>query len=209
MSSFSKKLYILRRFGNSLFTYNCASCGKAVRGRCLCADCSEKLVPIKNSCKNISFAYVYEGPARDALLRYKFHKDYEFCADTLCDWLLEGFSSFSGEKIDAVVPVPSYKRKTTRLTELVKNFSAMAGLSFRPELLRKIRDTKKQHDVSYEERFTNLSGAFEANPKVSGKTVLLVDDIHTTGNTVSECSKALFSKGAEKVLVLTVFKTET
>lgn len=205
--NFSKKVYILKRFGNSLFTYNCASCGKALRGKCLCKECSKKLEPAETAEKDFSCAYYYDGPARDAILRYKFGSDYEFCIDTLCDWLMEGYSKLSKEKIDAVIPVPSYKKKHTRLCELARKFALMAELPFDAKLLKKIRRTKKQHDVTYEERFTNLIGAFEADPSAAGKTLLLVDDIFTTGNTASECSKALLEKGAKKVLVLTVLRT--
>ncbi|MBQ7875511.1 MAG: ComF family protein [Oscillospiraceae bacterium] len=208
MGSLSKKLYLLRRFGNSLFTYNCASCGKAVRGKCLCAECSKKLLPAKVQGEAFSSAYCYDGPAKEVMLCYKFGDNYEFCRDTLCDWLLEGMAKLSADDIDAVVPVPSYKRKTTRLSELTKGFALLAELPCEPKLLRKIRETRKQHNIPYEERFSNLSGAFEADPSVRGKTVLLIDDIYTTGSTVSECSKALLEKGAEKVLVLTVLKTE-
>lgn len=207
LSFLSEKLYLLKRFGSSLFTYNCVCCEKAVRGKCLCESCAEKLLSSGCREENFSFAYYYEGPAREVLLRYKFGGDYEFCLDALCDWLSEGFSAFSKRKIDAVVPVPSYNRKNTRLSELVEKFALMEGLPFKPELLKKTRSTKKQHDIPYEERLVNLAGAFEADSSVSGKVILLVDDIRTTGSTVSECSKAFLEKGAKEVLVLTVFST--
>lgn len=206
MASLSKKLYLLKRMGNSFFTYNCASCKKAVRGKCLCDECERRLVPAENSGGDMAFGYYYESTARDAVLRYKFSGDYEFCLDTICGWLSEGFAKLPEEKIDFVIPVPSYKRKTTRLSELVKKFAVMEGLVFKPEYLRKIRATKKQHELSYDERLTNLAGAFEAEDAVAGKTILLVDDIYTTGATVSECKKALFAKGAGKVIVLTALK---
>lgn len=154
-----------------------------------------------------AFGYVYESAARDTLLKYKFSGDYEYCLDTLCEWLSEGFEKLPKEKIDFVVPVPSYKRKITRLSQLVKKFSAVEGLSFEQKHLRKIRETKRQHDISYEERLVNLKDAFAAEPSVFGKTVLLVDDIYTTGTTAKECKNALLEKGAKKVLVLTALKT--
>ena len=45
MISLSKTIYKIKRFGNSLFTYSCVSCGKAARGTCVCEKCSEKLSP--------------------------------------------------------------------------------------------------------------------------------------------------------------------
>ncbi len=208
MISLSKAFYKIKRFGNSLFTYNCVSCGKSVRGHCLCEECFEKIDPTGNYYNGFACSFYYEGPAKETVLRYKFGSDYEFCYDTLCDWLLLGFEKFGNEHFDAVVPVPSYKRKHTRLSELTEKFSLLADIPFRPDFLKKIRKTEKQRKLSASERRVNLIGAFEAADSVFGKTVLIVDDILTTGSTAAECANALYDKGAEKVFVLTVLKTK-
>ena len=83
----------------------------------------------------------------------------------------------------------------------------MADIPFHPEYLRKIRRTEKQHKLSASERRVNLIGAFEAESSVSGKKILLVDDIFTTGSTAAECANALYDKDAEKICVITLFKT--
>ncbi len=207
MSSLSKKLYLIKRFGNSLFTYNCANCGKAVLGKCLCEKCSEELVPSGNYYNGFACAYYYKGPAREAVLCYKFKPNYAFCLDTLCDWLLNAYEKLGEKNFDAVIPVPAFGRKETRLSELCKKFALMAELPFSPELLRKIRKTAKQRELSAAERRLNIDGAFKAEDSVFGKTILLVDDIFTTGSTVSECANALYDKGAEKVFIITILKT--
>lgn len=168
----------------------------------------EKIVPGENFRNGFSFAYYYEGPAKSALLQYKFEEDYEFCFDTLCDWLMEGFEKFEEKNFDAVVPVPDFSIKRTRLSRLTEKFSLLADIPFRPELLLKIRETEKQHILSAVERQTNLIGAFRGDSSASGKRILLVDDIYTTGNTARECANALYDAGAEEVLVLTVLKTK-
>ena len=205
--SFSKNLYKLKRLGNSLFTYNCVYCNKAVRGKCICEKCAKELLPLGNYHNDFAAAYYYEGPARIAILHYKFDKDYEFCFDTLCDWLVESYKKFDGAHFDAVVPVPDFETKNTRLSVLTKKFSMLTDLDFRPELLSKIRQTEKQHHLSADERRINLLNAFEASDEVLGKTILLVDDIYTTGTTANECSNALYDKGAKRVCVLTLAKT--
>lgn len=207
LSYILKNLYKIKRFGNSLFTYNCISCGKNVRGNCLCKECSEKLVPSGNYFNGFQHAFYYEGPAKEVVLCYKFGKNYEFCYDTLCDWLMLGFEKFEDKSFDAVVPVPSYKRKRTRLFELSKKFSLIAEVPFRPEYLKKIRKTEKQRSLSASQRRVNLIDAFEVSNSVLGKTILLVDDIFTTGSTAAECANAFYDKGAEKVFVLTILKT--
>ena len=191
MNSLSKNLYLLKRFGNSLFTKDCISCGKAVRGSCLCEKCIEKSSPSGNYRNGFACAFYYEGPAKDALLRFKFGSDYEFCFDTFCDWLLAAYKKLEEKDFDAVVPVPAFECKTTRLSELAEKFSLLAGIPFRPEYLNKIRKTEKQHELSASERRLNLIGAFSADSSVYGKKILLVDDIFTTGSTVAECANAL------------------
>ena len=201
------KIYKLRRYLASYFTYECASCGKYVRGSCLCKECESKLPSIVISSESCVSAYYYDGVPKDVMLRYKFEGDYAYCRDTLCDWLWEAYKNLPAEKIDFAVCVPAWKNRSTRLTELSKEFCAMADIPFCGTVLKKIRKTEKQHRLSAEERRKNLIGAFEATGEVKGKTVLLIDDICTTGSTLTECSKALLSKGAAKILVLTVLKT--
>ena len=207
LGSFAEIIYKIKRFGNSLFTKDCISCGKAVRGSCLCENCVKKCSPSGNYRNGFACAFYYEGPAKEALLRFKFGSDYEFCFDTFCDWLLSAYEKLEEKDFDAVVPVPAFECKNTRLSELAEKFSLLSGIPFRPEFLTKIRRTEKQHKLSASERRLNLIGAFEASDFVSGKKVLLVDDIFTTGSTAAECANALYDKGAEKVCVLTLFKT--
>lgn len=186
-------LYRAKRHLASVFAKRCLSCGKVCSGNlCICHGCAEKLVPIG---------------IFDVMLHFKFTDGYEICIDTLSDWLCEAFDKHLASKsFDFVISVPSFGARPR--TELfVKDFSHRRGLKFHPEYLTKIRKTKKQHKLSAMERRTNLIGAFSASSKVYGKRILLVDDIFTTGNTVSECSKALIDAGAKEVCVLTVLKS--
>ena len=76
-------------------------------------------------------------------------------------------------------------------------------------MLRKIRDTapqSRQSDIS--KRMANILGAYEvASNDVVGKRIILIDDVLTTGSTVSECARILKTAGAEKIYVVTVAKT--
>ena len=70
-------------------------------------------------------------------------------------------------------------------------------------LLRRKKDTPSQTGLTRNERRRNLAGAFEALHKVSG-TVILVDDVYTTGSTMNEIARTLKRAGADRVEVLTV-----
>ncbi len=85
--------------------------------------------------------------------------------------------------------------------EMAKTISEITGIQYQKTLLR-TRKTKKQRTLSSNERKENVSGAFRCTTNLDGKNVLLVDDVLTTGSTLSECSKVLKGAGAEKVFVL-------
>ncbi len=72
--------------------------------------------------------------------------------------------------------------------------------------LERVRDTKPHFELPRGERFTNIKGAFKvARPQeVKDKRILLLDDIYTTGATITECSKALTKAGARRIEVLTL-----
>lgn len=113
-------------------------------------------------------------------------------------------------EIDKVIPVPINK---SRLKERGFNHSALISrpiahffqIPFDANGLKRIRETATQFSLSSEERQENVKDAFWGNPAtLKDKTVLLVDDIITTGATIDNCTKALLAAGAKKVYCLSV-----
>ncbi len=118
----------------------------------------------------------------------------------------------------SVVSVPLHKRKLAERgfnqAELVAK-TALKQLAM-PERFRMVtgvlvrrRETSSQIGLTSHQRRENLRGAFVvANPtQVAGKNILLVDDVFTTGTTVSECAKVLRRAGASGVWVVTIART--
>lgn len=206
LNGIEKLFYRFRKAGSGLFTYDCALCGKPVRGKCLCENCGKNLFPARNEESGKAAAYYYEGAPKAVVLKRKFYGG-EYCMDALVDWLTEAYSHFDGIKFDFAVPVPAFGGGKNFAYKLAKEFSLLEDIPFEPSVLRKIRKTNKQHKISMAERKTNLIDAFEADEKAKGKTILLIDDIITTGSTAYECSKALIKSGAARVCVLTVLKS--
>ena len=103
-----------------------------------------------------------------------------------------------------VIPVPLHRsRKRKRGFNQAELIAARLGLPMMTRLLRRKKDTPSQTGLSRNERKRNLAGAFEARQKVSG-TVILVDDVYTTGSTMNEIARTLKRAGADRVEVLTV-----
>ena len=113
--------------------------------------------------------------------------------------------------VDIVVPVPChwtrrFSRGYDHVQMLAREFSAASGLPLYSGLLYKNKRTPPQASLSRERRLKNLADAFVA-PKtvqVSGKKILLIDDVCTTGATMAACARALLKAGADSVAGLAV-----
>ncbi len=117
-----------------------------------------------------------------------------------------------------VVPVPLHARKLRQRgfnqSELIAHHALKLGagsgrLVLRSRILERRRETQSQIGLTRHQRRENLRGSFAvARPEeIAGREVLLVDDVFTTGTTVSECARVLRRAGASKVFVATVART--
>lgn len=114
-----------------------------------------------------------------------------------------------------LVPVPLHPRRRRergfdQSLLIAQALSKTWGIAMLPKLLRRIRFTKKQVKLNAQERAKNVSGAFAVNQRFLAKydTVLLVDDVITTGATVNGCAAILRSVGFEQVFAVTLARTD-
>jgi len=130
---------------------------------------------------------------------------------------MEDLQPLFGDREIVVVPVPLHSRKLRQRefnqSELIARaalkLNRIAGLQLNAGILQRCRETQSQIGLSRHQRRENVRGAFVApRPKeVIGREVLVVDDVFTTGTTVSECARVLRRAGASKVYVATVART--
>lgn len=111
----------------------------------------------------------------------------------------------------AVVPVPLYRwrlwrRRYNQSALIARRVAAAGGLPYRPDLLDRIRPTQAQVGLGYRERQANVRGAFRVpdghKREIAGRTIVVIDDVITTGATANACAVALKQAGAERVNVL-------
>ena len=154
----------------------------------------------------------YDDASKGAVLALKRSDRLEF-AHLFALWLRRAGRPLL-EQADLIVPVPLHRwrlwaRRYNQSALLAQRLSHLSGTPFDPFALTRSRSTASQGAVpSAKARARNMRGAFCVLPakktKISKRSVLLVDDVLTTGATIQACARALKRAGAEKVLVLTI-----
>lgn len=127
--------------------------------------------------------------------------------------LISDIVTFNNDAEFLLIPIPitnerrierGYNQSELIAKSILENDLART-LLYAPQWFQKIKETPKQsRSESKQQRMTNLVGCFEANPQVDGKYVILIDDVVTTGSTLSEARTALLSAGARDVFAFTI-----
>ncbi len=153
--------------------------------------------------------FVYDDASRRLITRFKYH-DQTHATATYAHWMLRIAGELAA-KSDCIAPVPMhpwrlFTRRYNQSALLARVMSKQSGAPYVPELLKRVRRTPPQAGLARKERIKNVKRAFAVSPRhdVKGKTVLLVDDVLTTGATIQECSRMLKRAGAKQVFVATL-----
>ena len=170
----------------------------------LCKRCAEGLFEPQIGQFELSLG-TYGGKLERAVRAYKFHGTRQL-GGLFGRELAEALES-AAWPVDTLCAVPlhatRYLHRGYNQSALVaRSAAAHRSLPYRP-LLRRVRTTKQQAKLGGAAREENVSGAFESQ-KLSGERVLLVDDVMTSGATVTECALTLLVAGARQVYVATV-----
>ena len=210
---------------NLFFPPKCVFCGKLLKksGLLICPDCQDSLPWLigDRAQRKVEFVSLcvsplrYKAPVDESIRRFKFAgrhwyaKTYGVLTAQCVRDHLEG-------KYDLISWVPvSPKRKRSRGYDQAWLLARETGAALEEPVvstLEKVRDNRAQSTLDDDAaRRANVLGAYRAvDPAlVAGKRVLLVDDVVTTGQTVSECARTLRMAGAEEVLCVTLAKAGT
>lgn len=184
----------------------CRRCGKFLTNdEHLCRDCQEGDPPFF-----IARAVgPYEGCYRQLIKQYKFmeKKHLAWSMARMMSQVVRDTREYW--PLDIVVPVPMspeglIRRGFNQSELLAKRIARCLRVRFEPRVLVRVKDSAPQRELSREMREKNLMHAFavEKPERVRGKSVLLVDDVYTTGSTARECTRTLLDAGAKRVSVI-------
>lgn len=184
----------------------CKCCGEPIKS--LAQYCMKCKSHVDRGFDKARAVFLYDKMPSKLVKDLKFFNK-RYLAIYLSEFLLDKYN-FENFDCDFVVPTPASKKSIKKrgfnqavlLCQAFKN----AGYEVKEDCVQKTSETRNQVGLNYKDRQTNLIGAFGVkNPnEVKGKNILLIDDIFTTGATVSEISETLKKAGANKVFVLTV-----
>ena len=196
-----------------LFPPKCVLCGKILQKgeQDLCKECRIQAPEYPNGKRKLQFldsfaaVWYYEGTVRKSLLRYKFYNARSFAVSygrLMAMMLLQQYP----EGFDCLTWVPvSRLRKFRRGYDQVELLARAVGkeLGMTPvPLLTKVRHNRPQSRIrDGATRRANVLGAYRVNDPeaITGKRILLLDDILTTGATAGECARVLLTCGAKEI----------
>ncbi len=202
----------------------CVLCGAPALNQAVCGDCDRDLPRLGQEvcpiCADLAPASVVCG----ACLRSQPNFDasfaamrYQFPADTLIhalkyqhrlslvDWCANEMLREPPPAGDLLIPLPLSparlrERGFNQALEIARLLAKKQGLLLSSDAVLRVRHTSPQANLPWKQRRSNIRGAFACQRDVSGKTVIVVDDVMTTGATLNECARILKEAGAQRVI---------
>lgn len=193
----------------------CRICGRSIEGlehEFLCDDC----IQIRPKFERAASAVHFDDEARHLIHRFKYRRALYLTKD-LADWM-EGVarSRLPLYSIDFIIPMPivwyhRIKRGYNPSMELAATIAKRIDRKLLPNALSRKLFTRRQAGLSESERRKNAKGTFRYNKRkmslMRGRTLLLIDDVMTTGATLSAAAETLKSAGAAHVFCLTIARS--
>jgi len=151
---------------------------------------------------------VFDSPIKDALHTIKYRGNVSV-ADVIALQMTDFVRSLNW-KVDMLIPAPLGRQRLkergyNQVAIVARPLAYELDIDFKPEALIKARETRTQVGLTISERRENVSQAYQADPSVvQRKSILLMDDVATTGSTILACTDALLSVGAKEVYAITI-----
>ena len=184
----------------------CRKCGRRIGGDYpVCLECKAQM-PLFEAARS---AFCYEGDIVRLIKKFKTggRELSEALAGQMAPFLREG-GAFAGAQLLVCVPMTEAARRKRGYNQsalLAEELEKLCGIPFGREVLVKTRETEAQKGLGRRARADNLRGSFRVHERkaCAGKTVVIVDDVMTTGATADAVAAALAGAGAKRVYLLT------
>lgn len=177
----------------------------------ICGNCAKEK---KHLFEMQRSAFVYDDNSKNLIIDFKFH-DKTVSAEVLANMLFVAGKDIWTENPDYLLPVPLHKkrlheRRYNQAALLCKYLSKRTMIETDYFSLQRVLNTIPQVSLTGEKRHNNLKNAFELknSEKFKGKSVVIVDDVKTTGSTLNECAKVLRKAGVKNIYSLTLAQTD-
>jgi ComF family protein len=212
-----------------LFPPLCGGCNKA--GSRWCEDCQKKVkildgivcdvcglpqeqVGVCKTClaerphfRALRAWVIFEEPIQNALRKLKYRRDMSM-GDAIAFQMVSFVQNLNWQ-IDMIIPTPLGKQRMkergyNQVAMIAKPLSMALQIEYAPNHLMRKKETRSQVGLTKIERKKNVEGAFQAGANVKRKNILVMDDVSTTGSTLSSIAEAIYTAGAKEVYALTV-----
>ena len=188
----------------------CHKCGEPILNTSsnYCLRCKHQL-PTLTQCFS---PLLYKSPVTSLIKQFKYDNK-KYLAQTLGNFLVESYV-VNNLNCDIILPVPLHEKRLkqrgfNQSYLLAKQMADKLNLPIYEDVLIRVKNTLTQTLLTKQERQANVSHAFKVTNKdmVKNKVVLLIDDVYTTGSTLSECATECFKAGAKSVYAITIAHT--
>lgn len=191
----------------------CLKCGAPMNeNQCgVCVECKSKNLNFTQA-KSV---FTYENLVSEVVYRFKYSQK-EYLAEHMVKYLVDVFATWNVfPNLITCVPLHPSKEKSRSFNQskiMAKKFSEIVKVPYM-DIVKKKVDTPSQTSLSTKERFNNVKDSFEilkeSKAHIQGKTILIIDDVITTGATTSEMSGVMINAGAKECYVLSFAHAKT
>lgn len=185
----------------------CVRCSKPIRTGTICSKCQSQIWDIDGICS----VFKYGGAIRQAIIQFKY-ENIKALDDPLSHFMMEYLRKHP-LSFDIIIPVPIHKRRLrergyNQSSLLARRLSYMTRMPVVEEVLVRTKHTPSQaKSDNVDQRRKNIRNAFKCvSHDISGKRILLIDDVCTSGATLNSCATSLKSAGAASVWGFTLAK---
>lgn len=189
----------------------CKKCGKEIVNETMeyCDDCASHRHAFEYGVALVN----YNETARKSMVQIKYKNKREYLDFYGAALVARHEKTIRRMQVDAIVPIPVHRsrmrnRGFNQAEVLGEIISDRLEIPMENGILKRMKRTLPQKELSAAERLKNLSGAFQAGEIPAGiRSVLLVDDIYTTGSTIEACSRVLRQAGVERIYFAVICMT--